>query len=171
MVAVPVKVDVNQPSKALLTIEARRTTEGQPEPRPAAPIYLGVTSSLIRHASECHGVHMLNAPMGAADATVASVHRTMNQRRQSLTATADASMRCECECHRVECCSSFPITTDAYETVRASGRRFVVAPGHQSRDESVFSTARLYVVIEKVGLLGRSAEALNSRPARVAGTS
>lgn len=76
----------------------------------------------------------------------------MNQRRQKLAPAADASMKCECECDRAECASNFKITIDAYETVRASGRRFVVAPGHQSNDASIFSSARLYVVIEKLGL-------------------
>jgi hypothetical protein len=93
---------------------------------------------------------MLGAPAGTVDAMVASVRRTMNRRRQKLAPAADVSMRCECD--RVERCSNFQITIDAYETVRASGRRFVVAPGHQSKGESVFSTARRYVVIEKLGL-------------------
>ena len=36
-------------------------------------------------------------------------------------------MTSECECDRAECGHSFPITLAAYESVRASGRRFVVA--------------------------------------------
>ena len=56
-------------------------------------------------------------------------------------------MRCECECHRTECASSFLITIESYERVRAHARCFVVAPGHQRLGESVLSTAMSYWVI------------------------
>jgi hypothetical protein len=55
------------------------------------------------------------------------------------------------------------MTLEAYEHVRARGRRFVVAPGHQHHDESIISTGRLFLVIEKQGLQARSAEDLNPR--------
>jgi hypothetical protein len=85
----------------------------------------------------------------------------MNERSQKRA--SGMSMRSECECDRAECSISFPMTIDAYEAVRASGRRFVVAPGHQHRDESILRTARLYLVIEKLGSRARHAEALNPR--------
>jgi hypothetical protein len=72
-------------------------------------------------------------------------------------------MKCECECHRVECGNSFQITIDAYEAVRTDGRRFIVTPGHQSGDELIISTTIAYFVIEKVGDQGRTAEELNPR--------
>jgi hypothetical protein len=84
------------------------------------------------------------------DGTVASVHRAMNERRRTLDPPAeDAMLRCECECHRVECFVSFRISIEAYEEVRVDADRFVVAPGHQSPGESIISTTSSYVVIQK----------------------
>jgi hypothetical protein len=97
------------------------------------------------------------------NATNESVHRSMNERTEVRTAHPDGSMRCECECFRVECASNFQITLDAYETVRANGRNFVVAPGHQSDEEPVLSTTPTYLVITKVGAEGLIAETLDPR--------
>jgi hypothetical protein len=84
------------------------------------------------------------------DGTVASVHRAMNERRRTLEPPAeDAMLRCECECHRVECFVSFRIGVEAYEGVRVDADRFVVAPGHQSPGESIIATTSSYVVIQK----------------------
>ena len=85
----------------------------------------------------------------------------MNER--TMSHASGGSMKSECECDSAECASSFAMTLDAYEHVRASGRRFVVAPGHQHHGESIVSTGRLFVVIEKQGLQARSAEDLNPR--------
>jgi hypothetical protein len=85
----------------------------------------------------------------------------MNER--SMNRASGGAMTSECECHRSDCASSFAITLDAYENVRSSGRRFVVAPGHQHHDEAIVSTDRLFLVIEKQGLQARSAEDLNPR--------
>jgi hypothetical protein len=88
----------------------------------------------------------------AADATVASVHRAMNEQRRSLESpAAGASMTCECECDRVECFDSFRILLETYDDVRAHALRFVVAPGHESSDELVVATTETYLVVEKVG--------------------
>jgi hypothetical protein len=59
----------------------------------------------------------------------------MNEKRERDAAHEDTQMKCECECFRGECASNFQITLDAYETVRANGRSFIVAPGHQSNDD------------------------------------
>jgi hypothetical protein len=97
------------------------------------------------------------------DGTVASVHRAMNERRRTLEPPAeDAMLRCECECHRVECFVSFRISIEAYEEVRVDDDRFVVAPGHQSPGESIISTTSGYVVIQKAR--GRRSE---TRPTSV----
>jgi hypothetical protein len=87
----------------------------------------------------------------------------MNELRESAAPDSATSMKCECECHRVECGNSFQITIDAYETVRTEGRRFVVTPGHQSDDEALISIMDTYLVIEKVGEQGAMAEELNPR--------
>jgi hypothetical protein len=85
----------------------------------------------------------------------------MNER--SMNRAPGGWMTSECECESAECSSSFAITLEAYEHVRASGRRFVVAPGHQHHDESIISIGPLFLVIEKQGLQARSAEDLNPR--------
>ena len=72
-------------------------------------------------------------------------------------------MSCECECHRAECGASFQVTIEAYEAVRADGRRFLVAPGHQTSDESIISTSDTYSVIEKMGDQGFIADSLDPR--------
>ncbi len=88
----------------------------------------------------------------------------MNEQRETIAhAAADPTMRCECECHRTECGNNFTISLENYELVRASGRRFVVAPGHQHPGESVLSAGPAYLVIEKRGADGRTAMALNPR--------
>ena len=88
----------------------------------------------------------------------------MNESRlKTASHTLGDSMRCECECHRVECASSFEITVGDYEGVRADGRHFVVTPGHESDDESIISMHDAFVVVEKLGEQGRLADALNPR--------
>jgi hypothetical protein len=92
-----------------------------------------------------------------------SVHRTMNERRENAAPRLATSMRCECECFRAECGSSFEITIADYEAVRADGRHFVVIPGHESDDESIISRTESYFVIEKTGEQGRMADSLDPR--------
>jgi hypothetical protein len=93
-----------------------------------------------------------------------SVHRTMNElREKDALAGLTATMNCECECSRSECNSGFEITIADYEAVRASGRRFVVAPGHEEEDEEIIEKAPAYFVIEKVGEQGRIADSLQPR--------
>jgi len=88
----------------------------------------------------------------------------MNERRQRLDhPAADASLKCECECRRVECGSGFNVNLERYEDVRAHARRFVVAHGHENPGESIISSTPDYLVIEKVGTEGNTAEALNPR--------
>lgn len=70
----------------------------------------------------------------------------MNERRQKPL--AGEQMRCECECHRVECFNNIAISAQDYAEVRAHSRYFVVAPGHQRPDESVIHRTREYLVTE-----------------------
>jgi hypothetical protein len=96
-------------------------------------------------------------------ATNESVHRTANERKERDAAHSDTAMKCECECFRVECASSFQITLEAYEAVRANNRSFVVAPGHQADDEPILATTPTYLVIIKTGEQGRIAATLDPR--------
>jgi hypothetical protein len=109
--------------------------------------------------------HIEGVPPTSSDAsrgaTIESVHRSMNER--SMNRASGGAMTSECECENSDCSSSFAITLEAYENVRASGRRFVVAPGHQHHDEAIVLTGRLFLVIEKQGLQARLAEDLNPR--------
>jgi hypothetical protein len=99
------------------------------------------------------------------DSAVASVHRSMNERRSQSPAPSVVanSITCECECHRTECDQHFEVAVASYEAVRAEGRRFIVAPNHQTRDELMISERNAYSVIEKVGDKGVLAQALDPR--------
>jgi hypothetical protein len=98
-----------------------------------------------------------------ATPTVSCVHRSMNERSQRHAPALSLSMRCECECERTECGSTFQITMGDYETVRSDGHLFAVAPGHESREETVVGRQPAYVVIEKSGEPGRRAVLLDPR--------
>jgi hypothetical protein len=87
----------------------------------------------------------------------------MNEQRARDAGDRDTQMKCECECFRVECGSNFQITIDAYESVRASGRTFVVTPGHEGDDEPILSATATYLVIAKTGEQGRIADMLDPR--------
>jgi hypothetical protein len=69
-----------------------------------------------------------------------------------------------CECANAECTMQVPATLAAYEGVRASGKRFLIAPEHALPEiETVVEEADDYWVIEKVGDSGEFAERLDPR--------
>jgi hypothetical protein len=71
-----------------------------------------------------------------------------------------------CECHDVECGAHVPMTPPEYEAVRASGRRFVVAPSDEhvnTEVERVVDRSTRYWVVEKVGEAGEIAEESDPR--------
>jgi hypothetical protein len=84
-----------------------------------------------------------------ADMTAALVHRAMNDRRQKLAPNTRGSLRCECECHRVECASNFYVSAESYAHVRAQPSSFIVAPGHERPREPVVSTTSGYLVVSR----------------------
>jgi hypothetical protein len=100
-----------------------------------------------------------------APPAVSCVHRSMNERSQRLAPALAVSMRCECECHRTECGATFEITMRDYDAVRSDGHLFAVVAGHESPEETVVSSRRAYLVIEKSGDSGRSALLLDPRAA------
>jgi hypothetical protein len=90
------------------------------------------------------------------DGSASHVHRAMNERRCAI-AQAAAESAVKCECSKVECFSGFLITIREYEAVRARADRFIVAPGHESPDESVIVETAEYLVIETKPGAGRVA--------------
>jgi hypothetical protein len=67
-----------------------------------------------------------------------------------------------CECADTGCVAVVKLTLDEYRRVRSDSRRFLVAPGHESRmgeDDSVEQRDE-FVVVEKHGHAGEVAEEL-----------
>jgi hypothetical protein len=76
----------------------------------------------------------------------------------------DAPVTYRCECAKLGCNELVSMTAREYEQVRASPRRFVLAPGHDRPEvETVVATAAGYVVVEKREEAGRIAEAADPR--------
>ena len=79
---------------------------------------------------------------------------------------ANDYMRFVCECASEECTTLMEMTRNEYEAVRASGRRFTIAPGHaDSGVERVVETNERFEVVEKLELAAAVAEARNPRAA------
>jgi hypothetical protein len=71
-----------------------------------------------------------------------------------------------CECGDPTCTERIPLSGEEYDCVRASPTRFVLAPGHAAPEvEHVVERDKDHVVIEKVGIAGRVAAALDPRAA------
>jgi hypothetical protein len=71
-----------------------------------------------------------------------------------------------CECSDTACVERVTLSLDEYEAVRADATRFVLADGHSDTTiERVVETAPDHVVVEKVGVAGEVAEALDPRAA------
>ena len=69
-----------------------------------------------------------------------------------------------CECADVACRELVTLTVEEYEEVRADGRRFLVAPGHEHDSEVVEEHAGWAVVV-KEGVAGAVASEKNPRRA------
>jgi hypothetical protein len=71
-----------------------------------------------------------------------------------------------CECSDSSCVERVTLSLDEYEAVRADATRFVLADGHSDATiERVVETAPDHVVVEKVGVAGKVAQALDPRAA------
>ena len=71
-----------------------------------------------------------------------------------------------CECARADCTELVTLTLREYDAVRAESERFVVAPGeeHVKADaEIVVERYQRYWVVEKIGVAGEVAVALDPR--------
>ena len=71
-----------------------------------------------------------------------------------------------CECSRPDCVEQVRHTTAEYELIRADGARFILVAGHQIDEiEDVIVRLNDSVVVEKQGVAGERAEALDPRAA------
>src|SRR5690348_6571479 len=69
-----------------------------------------------------------------------------------------------CECARLGCNELISLTPRAYASIRADGRRFLVARGHEMPElEIVTATGPGYNVVEKRAEAGRVAEETDPR--------
>lgn len=69
-----------------------------------------------------------------------------------------------CECGNAGCTEMVRLDVEEYEQVRASGRRFVVAAGHEDPEvEDVCAAGEGYVIVEKRGEAARVAERTDPR--------
>jgi hypothetical protein len=71
-----------------------------------------------------------------------------------------------CECQDTECTERIALTVAEYESIRASGRRFVVVPSAEHVDmtiENVVDMSSRYWVVEKTDESGDLAEAEDPR--------
>ncbi|HZU59658.1 MAG TPA: hypothetical protein VE983_01765 [Solirubrobacteraceae bacterium] len=94
------------------------------------------------------------------------IFREINEgiRRGRWPGEEDSISGFRCECASLGCTQMLPLTFREYERVRQHPRRFIVAPGHERLDvEAVVETQGNYLVVQKVGEAGRSAEANDPR--------
>lgn len=76
----------------------------------------------------------------------------------------DTPIAFRCECARLGCSEMISVTMRHYEQIRANGRRFIVAVGHQEPEaETVVDERGGYLVVEKRDEAGRLAEASDPR--------
>jgi hypothetical protein len=76
----------------------------------------------------------------------------------------DGLVHFRCECARIDCSDPVALTPEEYERVRASGRRFVLRPGHELTEvESVVERRSGYLVVEKREEAATVAEELDPR--------
>jgi hypothetical protein len=69
-----------------------------------------------------------------------------------------------CECSRTDCIERVHHTSAEYELIRADGARFILVAGHQIDEiENVVARLDASVVVEKQGVAGDRAEALDPR--------
>jgi hypothetical protein len=55
-----------------------------------------------------------------------------------------------CECSRVECAETIPLTLEEYNEVRSDPKTFAVVPGHETLEvEDVVGTKSRFVVVRK----------------------
>jgi hypothetical protein len=97
-----------------------------------------------------------------------SFFRQVNERIKDVADGLEGGDRYEflCECADASCADRIPLSTAEYEEIRSSPTKFVLAPGHVSREiEHVVDHEGDHVVVEKDGVAGRVAAELDPRSA------
>ena len=78
--------------------------------------------------------------------------------------TIQRTFDCICECSRPGCMTRLALSPSEYESVRAHGDWFVVAPGHEDPAiEVVVESLDGYVIVEKRGEAGEVARGTDPR--------
>jgi hypothetical protein len=73
-------------------------------------------------------------------------------------------VRFRCECAALDCNERIELTAGEYGRLRDDARRFVLVAGHELADvEAVVGTGPGYVVVQKFGVAGATAEELDPR--------
>ena len=87
-----------------------------------------------------------------------SLFREVNERIEDLVASS-SFIAFVCECLDDDCVTPLALTVEEYESVRADGNNFVVAPGHEDEQiERVVKRTERYLVVDKFGDAERIAE-------------
>lgn len=96
-----------------------------------------------------------------------AIFREANERIRATAEAYDAETApFLCECADISCRTVILLPLSAYEAVRASGRRFINAPGHEAALQgagTVVERHEDYVVVETQDRAGEVAEALDPR--------
>lgn len=99
-------------------------------------------------------------------ATNETVFREINEGigRGQWPGEEDTRARFRCECAQLGCNELVELTVREYESIREHGRRFIVVPGHERpKVEVVVEIRPEYLVVEKLGQAGETAEATDPR--------
>jgi hypothetical protein len=86
----------------------------------------------------------------------------LQERRLELEVVA-GRMPFLCECADAYCKAVIPLTLEEYEHVRLRPNRFVLRPGHITKEADVVEETERYVLVEKQGIAGAIAEEADAR--------
>jgi Histidine kinase-like ATPase domain len=90
--------------------------------------------------------------------------RTVNETIEEGRKTAEGPIGFVCECGRLGCGLVIDLSLDEYEHVRADGRQFLVAPGHETPvDRLVVAIDGRYTIVAKRGDAAVTAQLVNPR--------
>lgn len=85
-------------------------------------------------------------------------------RRGRWPGEEDSITSFRCECASLGCTEMLALSFRDYERVRQHSRRFIVAPGHEHLEaEVVVETQPTYLIVQKVGVAGETADATDPR--------
>jgi hypothetical protein len=87
-----------------------------------------------------------------------STYRRVNERVEELADELELTPEFVCECGRDSCSERLALPVREYERVRAHGRRFLVASGHERPEvEKVIDEWPGWLIVEKIGGAGEAA--------------